>query len=97
MHDRAECLNMLRQLGVKPRPLSSVAEWRWLGYADVKALRTEPDRRGRQPKDILTHTCGELRRNLARPASPLSYFVPLSRSRFLVRPLFAISPTAITM
>jgi uncharacterized damage-inducible protein DinB len=27
MHHRAQCLNMLRHLGVKPLPLSSVAEW----------------------------------------------------------------------
>jgi len=27
MHHRAQCLNMLRQLGVKPLPPSSVAEW----------------------------------------------------------------------
>jgi len=27
MHHRAQCLNMLRQLGVKPLPLSSVVEW----------------------------------------------------------------------
>ncbi len=27
MHHRAQCLNMLKQLGVKPLPLSSVAEW----------------------------------------------------------------------
>jgi uncharacterized damage-inducible protein DinB len=31
MHHRAQCLNMLRQLGVKPLPPSSVAEWTWLG------------------------------------------------------------------
>jgi uncharacterized damage-inducible protein DinB len=31
MHHRAQCLNMLRQLGVKPLPASSVAEWTWLG------------------------------------------------------------------
>jgi uncharacterized damage-inducible protein DinB len=30
MHHRAQCLNMLRQLGVKPLPPSSVAEWTWL-------------------------------------------------------------------
>ena len=29
MHHRAQCLNMLKQLGVKPLPLSSVAEWTW--------------------------------------------------------------------
>lgn len=29
MHHRAQSLNMLRQLGVKPLPLSSVAEWSW--------------------------------------------------------------------
>jgi uncharacterized damage-inducible protein DinB len=27
MHHRAQCLNMLRQLGLKPLPPSSVAEW----------------------------------------------------------------------
>ncbi len=31
MHHRAQCLNMLRQLGVTPLPASSVAEWTWLG------------------------------------------------------------------
>ena len=31
MHHRAQCLNMLRQLGVKPLPPSSVTEWTWLG------------------------------------------------------------------
>jgi uncharacterized damage-inducible protein DinB len=31
MHHRAQCLNMLRQLGVKPLPPSSVAEWTWVG------------------------------------------------------------------
>ena len=31
MHHRAQCLNMLRQLGVKPLPPSSVVEWTWLG------------------------------------------------------------------
>lgn len=30
MHHRAQCLNMLRQLGVQPLPPSSVAEWTWL-------------------------------------------------------------------
>jgi uncharacterized damage-inducible protein DinB len=30
MHHRAQCLNMLRQLGVNPLPRSSVAEWTWL-------------------------------------------------------------------
>jgi uncharacterized damage-inducible protein DinB len=29
-HHRAQCLNMLRQLGVKPMPPSSVAEWTFL-------------------------------------------------------------------
>ncbi len=33
MHHRAQCLNMLRQLGVKPLPPSSVMEWTWLGEA----------------------------------------------------------------
>jgi uncharacterized damage-inducible protein DinB len=27
MHHRAQCLNMLKHLGVSPLPLSSVAEW----------------------------------------------------------------------
>jgi uncharacterized damage-inducible protein DinB len=31
MHHRAQCLNMLRQLGVSPLPPSSVAEWTWMG------------------------------------------------------------------
>ena len=31
MHHRAQCLNMLRQLGVSPLPPSSVAEWTMLG------------------------------------------------------------------
>ncbi|MDB5321428.1 MAG: DinB family protein [Phycisphaerales bacterium] len=31
VHHRAQCLNMLRQLGVTPLPGSSVAEWTWLG------------------------------------------------------------------
>ena len=31
MHHRAQCLNMLRRLGVTPLPPSSVAEWTWLG------------------------------------------------------------------
>jgi uncharacterized damage-inducible protein DinB len=30
-HHRAQCLNMLRHLGVQPLPPSSVAEWTWLG------------------------------------------------------------------
>ena len=30
-HHRAQCLNMLKQLGVKPLPPSSVAEWTWIG------------------------------------------------------------------
>ena len=30
VHHRAQCLNMLRQLGVIPLPPSSVAEWTWL-------------------------------------------------------------------
>jgi uncharacterized damage-inducible protein DinB len=29
MHHRAQCLNMLRQLGISPLPHSSVAEWTW--------------------------------------------------------------------
>ena len=33
MHHRAQCLNMLRQLGVTPLPPSGVAEWTWLGEA----------------------------------------------------------------
>jgi uncharacterized damage-inducible protein DinB len=31
MHHRAQCLNMLRQLGVKPLPPSSVVEWALAG------------------------------------------------------------------
>src|SRR5204863_251817 len=31
MHHRAQCLNMLRRLGVNPLPPSSVAEWTWMG------------------------------------------------------------------
>lgn len=31
MHHRAQCLNMLRQLGADPLPPSSVTEWVWLG------------------------------------------------------------------
>jgi uncharacterized damage-inducible protein DinB len=31
MHHRAQCLNMLRQLGITPLPPSSVSEWTWLG------------------------------------------------------------------
>ena len=31
MHHRAQCLNMLRRLGVAPLPPSSVAEWTWFG------------------------------------------------------------------
>ena len=31
MHHRAQCLNMLRHLGVQPLPPSSVAEWTWMG------------------------------------------------------------------
>ena len=34
MHHRAQCLNMLRQLGVKPLPPSSVAEWTWMGQTE---------------------------------------------------------------
>ena len=30
-HHRAQCLNMLRRLGVTPLPPVSVAEWTWLG------------------------------------------------------------------
>lgn len=30
-HHRAQCLNMLRQLGVQPLPPSSVVEWVWSG------------------------------------------------------------------
>ncbi len=32
MHHRAQCLNMLRHLGVSPQPMSSVLEW--MLYAD---------------------------------------------------------------
>jgi uncharacterized damage-inducible protein DinB len=31
MHHRAQCLNMLRHVGVSPLPPSSVTEWTWLG------------------------------------------------------------------
>jgi uncharacterized damage-inducible protein DinB len=31
MHHRAQCLNMMRQLGVSPLPPSSVAEWQMMG------------------------------------------------------------------
>ncbi|MDB5296595.1 MAG: DinB family protein [Phycisphaerales bacterium] len=31
MHHRAQCLNMLRRLGVQPLPSSSVTEWTWVG------------------------------------------------------------------
>ena len=34
-HHRAQCLNMLRQLGVSPLPPTSVAEWTWLGETQV--------------------------------------------------------------
>lgn len=30
MHHRAQCLNMLRHLGVKPLPPGSVMEWAWM-------------------------------------------------------------------
>lgn len=30
MHHRAQCLNMLRHLGVQPLPPTSVTEWTWL-------------------------------------------------------------------
>lgn len=30
MHHRAQCLNMLRHLGIAPLPPSSVMEWTWL-------------------------------------------------------------------
>ena len=33
MHHRAQCLNMLRQLGVTPLPGVSVVEWTWAGNA----------------------------------------------------------------
>jgi uncharacterized damage-inducible protein DinB len=29
MHHRAQCLNMLRRLGVNPLPLSDVTDWCW--------------------------------------------------------------------
>ena len=35
MHHRAQCLNMLRRLGVTPLPPSSVAEWTWRGDAQA--------------------------------------------------------------
>jgi uncharacterized damage-inducible protein DinB len=30
MHHRAQCLNMLKQVGVEKLPLSSVVEWSWM-------------------------------------------------------------------
>ena len=33
MHHRAQCLNMLKHLGVNPLPKSSVAEWTLAGDA----------------------------------------------------------------
>jgi uncharacterized damage-inducible protein DinB len=35
MHHRAQCLNMLRHLGMKALPHSSVAEWTWLADTSV--------------------------------------------------------------
>ena len=35
VHHRAQCLNMLRQLGVTPLPPVSVAEWTWLSDAQT--------------------------------------------------------------
>src|SRR4051812_34673532 len=35
MHHRAQCLNMLRHVGVSPLPPSGVAEWTW--HADTSA------------------------------------------------------------
>jgi uncharacterized damage-inducible protein DinB len=35
MHHRAQCLNMLRQLGVTPLPPSSVVEWTWMGETNA--------------------------------------------------------------
>lgn len=32
-HHRAQCLNMLRHLGVSPLPPSSIAEWSWVADA----------------------------------------------------------------
>jgi uncharacterized damage-inducible protein DinB len=34
-HHRAQCLNMLRRLGVEPLPANSVAQWTWLADARV--------------------------------------------------------------
>ncbi len=34
-HHRAQCLNMLKQLGVKPLPFSSVAEWTRFGEGSI--------------------------------------------------------------
>ena len=34
MHHRAQCLNMLRRLGVRPLPPGSVTEWTWLGETE---------------------------------------------------------------
>jgi uncharacterized damage-inducible protein DinB len=35
-HHRAQCLNMLRHLGVTPLPPTSVAEWTWVGDAQAR-------------------------------------------------------------
>jgi uncharacterized damage-inducible protein DinB len=36
MHHRAQCLNMLRRLGVNPLPPSSVSEWTWHAGAAIR-------------------------------------------------------------
>jgi uncharacterized damage-inducible protein DinB len=35
MHHRAQCLNILRRLGVTPLRPSSVAEWTWVGETQM--------------------------------------------------------------
>ena len=35
MHHRAQCLNMLRQLGVDPLPANSVMEWSLMGEPEL--------------------------------------------------------------
>jgi uncharacterized damage-inducible protein DinB len=44
MHHRAQCLNMLRQLGVKPLPPSSVAEWTWTGEGTSGSITADESR-----------------------------------------------------
>src|SRR5258706_9805920 len=74
MHHRAQCLNMLRQLGVTPLPASSVAEWTWTGEGrgwciKLRFTRTARARgiravTARSPRSSFT-----LRRRFAFPAT----------------------------